>query len=123
LEEVVFSYVLEQVGADVQNVRQRLAASQAFTVAARGWIADPDKWGEDGKKDPALTRKIIDFILAHKGLSKAVERIRDRRNDLNHAGFSENGLRVERAARFSTDLHQTLIEVEAVLLGRDRVSP
>ena len=122
LEEIVFSYVLEQVGGDVLNVSQRLAVSQAFTVVARGWVDEPRKWGEDGRKDLELTRKMIHFISAHKGLSKAVALIRERRNDLNHAGFSENSLKAERAGRFSSDLQKALSDVEAVLLKTARGS-
>jgi CRISPR-associated Csx2 family protein len=120
LEEVLFGHVVEQAGGEVQNVSHRMAASQAFTVVSRKWVDDPCKWGDEGRKDPALTRKMIDCILAHGELHRTVERIRDRRNDLNHAGFTDNGLRVDRARRFSEDLQECLIGVETVLLGPPR---
>jgi CRISPR-associated Csx2 family protein len=117
LEEFIFGTVVEQAGGDLSNQTHREVASQAFTIVSRKWVEEPSKWARDAQEHPELAREMIDFIQSRGGLAKVVEKLRVRRNDLNHAGFTDGYLTVAGSAKFASELRSYLDQTETSLLS------
>jgi hypothetical protein len=117
LEEFIFGTVVEQAGGDLLNQTHREVASQAFTIVSRKWVEEPSKWARDAQEHPELAREMIDFIQSRGGLAKVVEKLRVRRNDLNHAGFTDGYLTVAGSAKFASELRSYLDQTETSLLS------
>ncbi len=58
---------------------------------------------------------MIELIKSRPGLHRAVEKIRPKRNDLNHAGFREERILLSNADSFTESLHSLIAEVEGAL--------
>jgi hypothetical protein len=116
LEEVIFTHVVSQVGGDPRARSQREITSHAFTLVCRGWAEDRSKWGKDALEAIDFTLKVVYFIQDCEGLDKTVGRLRTRRNDINHAGFTDGPLPVARAGEFASELKGFVDEVERALL-------
>jgi len=74
-----------------------------------------DLWKAPAKDHPELTLKMINFVNQHRDLHKMAESLRQQRNDLNHAGFTENAAQLERADRFGKQLKNLLTRAENIL--------
>lgn len=117
LEEILFSYTVSGVGMDPLNVPLREIASQAYAIMSRKIEDAPKEWHSPAREDPDATRMMISFIKQNSGLSGVVERLRVKRNDLNHAGFIDANMGVRNSHRFSEELIKLLREMEDLIKG------
>ncbi|WP_041440094.1 TIGR02221 family CRISPR-associated protein [Syntrophobacter fumaroxidans] len=115
LEEIVFSHTLSGVGLDASDTRLRYVASQAYTIVSRNLDDNPVEWESPARGEEEYTRRMIDFIRGHEDLRSAVATLRARRNDLNHAGFIEKQVSLQKAGDFAEDLERLLGRIEAAL--------
>lgn len=115
LEEVLFSYVVSGTGNDPLNTNMREIASQALKIMSLKIVEQLDLWKAPAKDHPELTLKMINFVNQHRDLHKMAESLRQQRNDLNHAGFTENAAQLERADRFGKELKNLLTRAENIL--------
>ncbi len=123
LEEVIFSHVVVEAGGDPLAHSHREIASEAFVVVSMGWIEDRSRWGKYALKDPDMAMKMIDFIRNCGELHRAVGGLRARRNDINHAGFTQGRLTVAKANEFVSDLRDYMGQVERALFSKCGDSP
>jgi hypothetical protein len=122
LEELLFSFLVQKVGGDIKDTRLRLIASQSFSIVGKKKIENPSEWDKPAGKDQQTTRKMIDIILTRGELSNKFQRIRDLRNDLNHAGNKDNSKPVSKANSFSIELKTLLTDMERILLHEEPVN-
>lgn len=115
LEEVLFGHVVSGVGHDCLDTEARNIASQAFAIVSQGFEQSPDRWHAPAGNKPTLTRRMISFLKTHPDLHKAVDRLRQLRNDLNHAGFCNNYIRLSSARDFALRLRELITQTEAIL--------
>lgn len=115
LEEVIFTHVVRAMGEDPLNTTLREICSQAFAILAKNIEAAPEKWHPPAGNDPTTTLKMIECVRRYPELPKFLDQTRTYRNDLNHAGFNQNALKVEDSERFARRLETILDGVEAVL--------
>lgn len=114
LEETILSYVVLGVSGSVENKDQRNMASQAFAILAKKIVDCPLQWHKPAADHREMTLRMITFIRRHEGLSTLMDRVKARRDDLNHAGFTDNALSVHRSGSFGTQLRE--LAQEAVVL-------
>jgi len=118
LEEVLFSYVVARTGGDPLDVRMRDIASQASAIISKKIIDSQTKWLSPARDNPDVTVQMIAAIQQHRDFHKTVDRLRQLRNDLNHAGFCTNSISLDKADRFAQKLRELVDETEA-LFGED----
>jgi CRISPR-associated Csx2 family protein len=122
LEEILFSHIVRLAGGDPLRVEERESASQAFTIVNRKWEEKPERWESRAGSDMDRTRAMIRHIKNHGELYKLVERLRVRRNDINHAGFKPDGWKVSDAWKFAAELDGFVKEVECLMAEREQSS-
>ena len=112
LEETLICLVLTGVDGDPQDVTLRDVASQSFAILGKKIENCREKWQEPAKSNPEMVGKMIAFIRATAGLEQRMDRVRQARNDLNHAGYHRNAKKLGHAGSFATDLADHLDGIE-----------
>ncbi len=118
LEELLFSAVLLELYPDrkkiLQDMTYRDIVSQSFGIIC--YKLKPDGWNQPAADHRQEVEAMLDWIRQKPGLVEAYGKIRERRNDLNHAGHNNNALSLSRAAQFSNELKELVSQVESALL-------
>lgn len=115
LEETILSHIVLGVSGDLEDKTQREIASQAFAIIAKKIVECPSAWHEPAAKYTESTRRMIAMILKHERLAPLMEKVKARRDDLNHAGFTDNALSVRRSESFGRELRELVIEAQIQL--------
>lgn len=118
LEETLICWVLTAVDGDPKDVTLRDLASQSFAILGMKIENCREKWQEPAKSNPDKVDKMIAFIRSRPDLSQQMDRVRQARNDLNHAGYNNNPRKLGNAGSFAADLDRYLAAIER-LLGPD----
>ena len=106
------SHFVEIAKGSVTDLTHREIVSQAFAIAVRN--IDCSEWKKEARENEAFTRKVLDAIGPTDEVRSIFERLRARRNDLNHAGSGTNNLSVTGAARFYRELEQLIIDATSM---------
>lgn len=115
LAEIVISFIVSTVGQNPLHRGIRELASEAFTTIIGEGSATGSHPKEEPAKDLSAKQHMIELIKSRPGLHRAVEKIRPKRNDLNHAGFREERILLSNADSFTESLHSLIAEVEGAL--------
>jgi len=117
LQEAIVSHFTEIVGGNIKNINQRKNVSQAFKILAQKIVDHPSRWEVEARDSEGFIRQVIRAIVETKGISRIFEKIREKRNDLAHAGASANALTVSNVERFYDELDRLIAATENVLLA------
>jgi len=90
----------------------RMIASQALDIVKRQ--RPEHAWEGGAKKDPVLTRRLVNMIHACPGVAKAASILREYRNDINHSGMGAN---CKSAELFAKKLGEQLNSLENLLVA------
>jgi ribosomal protein S5 len=71
----------------------------------------------EARDSEGFIRQVIRAIVETEGISRIFEKIREKRNDLAHAGASANALTVSNVERFYDELDRLIAATENVLLA------
>lgn len=118
LMEILISFVVSGVGLGLNPLDRsiRYLASDAFIRVIGGVPVNGSDLEEKPRKVPAAElERMVELLRSYEGLHRAVEKIRPKRNDLNHAGFREDRILLRNADNFAVSLHQLIAEVEEAL--------
>jgi CRISPR-associated Csx2 family protein len=117
LQEAIVSHFTEIVGGNIKNINQRKNVSQAFKILAQKIVDHPSRWEVEARDSEGFIRQVIRAIVETEGISSIFEKIREKRNDLAHAGASANALTVSNVERFYDELDRLIAATENVLLA------
>lgn len=119
LEELLFSAVLLEAFPDrpelIRNETMREVASQAFTIVNRKY--EPERWTKTAQENREAVEKMISIIRSKEGLDRACGKLRELRNDINHAGYNNNAKALKRAAQFARELEEAILQVERIWMS------
>ena len=115
LEEILLSYVVSGTGGDPLDETLRNIASQSYAIVNKKLSDRPSEWKADAGDNPETATKMIQFIVKHEDLHQTLQKIREKRNDLNHAGFGEAKITLQHAGRFNEALHELIAETGRIL--------
>lgn len=115
LEETILSHIVLGVSGSLEDKTQREMASQAFAIIAKKIAECPSAWHKPAATYADSTRQMIAVILKHEGLAPLMEKVKARRDDLNHAGFTENALSVKKSEAFGKELRELALEAQTHL--------
>jgi CRISPR-associated Csx2 family protein len=88
LQEMIISFACDEMKLDLRKIEHRNLISSCFNIYARK-IEETD-WKNEAAVDKELTKKILNSSTSIKKLNKEFCSLTDLRNDINHAGFTEN---------------------------------
>jgi len=114
LQETIITAILNSVGEDLEDVSNRMVASDCTKVINKK--IPEDKWSYRLKSNIELTRKLLKngtFV----NLSQSYENLRDERNDINHGGYVVNSRSSE---RLRNKLQETYSKVKEIIF-RDNI--
>jgi CRISPR-associated Csx2 family protein len=111
LQETLISYFIRVASQDPKDHDQRLLVSQAIEIYSKG--ISLQKWREPASQYPDIAQTHFDLLKKQPELVKIFDKLRQNRNDLNHAGFLQNP---RPAKSFGPDLKDMIDRLEKVLI-------
>jgi len=115
LQETVLTHFLHKAGKQGPYKRDiRETAGQAFKIAREK--LEPKEWKPPACKYPELVTKMVEEICKHSGIQATMDKLSAKRNDLNHAGTTEDA--EKSASQFGRELKALVDEVEKALFDK-----
>ncbi len=115
LNELLISWVLSKTIGETNDVKLRSLPSHATTILREGLQGCPERWDKIATENRDLVRRIIILFEEDRDILDTINKIRDYRNDMNHAGYRENPINEK---NFSKALKELLEKVSIILLGQ-----
>jgi len=115
LQEAIVSHFAGAVGGNVKDIAKRRVVSRAFAILSQNLVEIPSMWEAEARDNEVFTREVIHAIVKTEGISGIFEKIREKRNDLAHAGTNSNALSVGNVERFYKELDRLIFRVEQTL--------
>lgn len=114
LTEVLVSHVLVQALGKFEIDKEiRRLPGQAAAIIARKITEKDEKWEEPAKSNKDLTLKVIGYLSENDSINKMLTKIKDFRNDIDHAGVRENAIKEK---NFAPELKKMLDAVEGIIV-------
>ena len=106
LQEGLITWCLERVGhSNVLEIPKREAVSSAFVIYSQK--IPKDEWNENALKHQDIIEQILE-IPNIKVLAKSMDKLSNRRNNINHGGFNQDKITPD---TFKRDLDQIIKEI------------
>lgn len=114
LNEVLLSHVLVQsLGKLETDEKMRRLPGQAAAIIAKKITEQEEEWEKSAKEYRDLTLKVIDYLSRNTSTNEMLTKIRDIRNDINHAGMRENAIIPK---NFDRALKKLIEDLEAIIV-------
>ena len=124
LEENIINYVCEAIDGNITHHKRRALICQALNYLHNREIAR--KNNEEPKPSEAAVVELANTILKKidantvGGLAKLLRDVSNKRNDINHAGYRTDEIKVSRAHRFIEKLEKYVSEFEEIAVKKDK---
>jgi len=116
LQETVLTHFLCKAGEQGPYRRDiRETAGQAFKIARSK--LEPREWKPPACDYPELVKEMVQEISKNSGIQAIMDKLSAKRNDLNHAGTTEDSIRD--ASQFGRELRTLVGEVEKALFEKN----
>jgi CRISPR-associated Csx2 family protein len=114
LAEVLVSYVLAQsLGKSEGDKEIRKLPGQAAAIIAKKITEKEEEWEKSAKSNRDLVLKVIGYLSKNNAIKKILTKVKDYRNDIDHAGVRENAIPPK---NFAPALKKLLEDVEAIIV-------
>lgn len=110
LDEVLICWILRETIGESLEVDSRKLPAAAAAILDKNLVDHPEKWEEHARDKEHQTRRIIFFLQGKQDLLRAMSKINQFRNDMNHAGCRRNPISEN---RFAPALNELLRVVES----------
>lgn len=112
LQEALVSHVTEVAGGNIKNRTQREIVSEAFHLLAKDKSDNASTVPDEERDDEEFASRVYQEIGRMREMISIFSKIRQKRNDLNHAGNREGALTVANVDRFYNELGRLIAEVD-----------
>lgn len=107
LQETLISYFIIKINENPERLRE--IVSQAIYIHTNNKNSSLKDWKEPAKSNIEITKKLIGFYKTNKELVEIYKNLSKDRNDLNHAGHTNNPMSAD---KFSSKLVDYIQETE-----------
>lgn len=112
LNEMMISWVLRKTLGDTQDPILRQLPAQAASILNKNLIYRSNEWKPPASNHIDHIKLLIKFFEKNRSVVYLLERIKQFRNDINHAGFKENPINEK---NFSAELKELQEQAAAVI--------
>lgn len=115
LLEIIRSHFIAKIKGNHLDVEMREIVAQAEPIIRKNIVEKPDEWHLASQKNVDMTKQIIHIMENQTDFLKEIDKLSQKRNDLNHAGFKSCAIQGKYADDFRRTLQSLIDKFQSIL--------